>query len=452
MKLSVRFLTSSLSVLALTMAGVAQTNDPVAAAALASGTAGYGDVGPIDINQVSQVTITSDVVFDATTGLVENNAAGGQGPGPGSSARAVRSNTSTIDGMDGLVTFDGAFITQAGPSLGRLFRFTMMGNHPLVGGTTHIPAPIATVSLNLLNPDGALFATVPFAPFESLTLQSPNFNFINYRSGNQIQYADAIHRAQFYNRMAPNWNTTLVPNIVDRVTFTIPKFVNVRLANGNVVQALGYASGTAPDGSRFVLMLDLLFNSLFSSGFINEINNGTFTTDALSTLMLPNTFLYSFNANKPLTPGSCCVLGFHTYFRDLSAVPQPRFVGEYASWISPGLFGGGFQDVTALSHEITEAFADPFVDNATASWQFAGVPATSKTCQANLEEGDPIETLPVASIPITIKEKGQPFIYHPQVIPLLQWFEMGPTSNAIDGAFSFPDESTLPHSAIPCPQ
>src|SRR5207248_7405949 len=323
MKLSVRFLTSSLSVLALTMAGVAQTNDPVAAAALASGTAGYGDVGPIDINQVSQVTITSDVVFDATTGLVENNAAGGQGPGPGSSARAVRSNTSTIDGMDGLVTFDGAFITQAGPSLGRLFRFTMMGNHPLVGGTTHIPAPIATVSLNLLNPDGALFATVPFAPFESLTLQSPNFNFINYRSGNQIQYTDAVHRAQFYNRMAPNWHTTLVPNIVVRVTFTIPKFVNVR-ANGNVVQTLGYASGTAPDGSRFVLMLDLLFNSLFSSGFINEINNGNFTADAMSSLMLPITFLYSFNANKPLTPGSCCVLVFHTYSRDLSAAPQLR--------------------------------------------------------------------------------------------------------------------------------
>src|SRR5436309_2643760 len=271
MKLSVSFITSSLSVVALTMAGVAQTND--AAAALAGGTAGYADVSPIDINRASQVTIGSDSVFDVTTGLLENNAAGGQGPAPGSSARAVRTNTSTIDGMDGLVTFDGAFITQAGPSLGRLFRFTMMGNHPLVGGTTHIPAPIATVSLNLLNPDGALFATVPFAPFESLTLQSPNFNFINYRSGNQIQYADAIHRAQFYNRMAPNWNTTLVPNIVDRVTFTIPKFVNVRLANGNVVQALGYASGTAPDGSRFVLMLDLLFNSLFSSGFINEINN-----------------------------------------------------------------------------------------------------------------------------------------------------------------------------------
>jgi len=452
MKLSVRFLTSSLSVLALTMAGVAQTNDRVAASALASGTAGYAGVNPIDINQ-AQVTISSDMVFDATTGLVKNNTAGGQGPALNSSARAVRTNTSTIDGMDGLVTFNGAFITQAGPSLGQSFRFTMMGNHPLVGGTTSIPAPIVTVDLNLLNADGSLLATVPFAPFESLTLQSPNFNFINYRSGNQIQYADAVHRAQFSNRMAPNWHTTLVPNVVDRVTFTIPRFVNVDLGQGNIIQARAYFTGAAPDGSRFVLMLRPLFNALFSNAVIDQIvNKGTFTTDALSTLMLPNTFLFDLNVNNPNTPGSCCVLGFHTFFRARTAVPQPRFVAEYASWISPGLLGGGFQDVTALSNEISEAFANPFLDNSMASWQFAGVPPTSKMCQANLEEGDPIETLPVVSIPITIKEKGQNFIYHPQVIPLLQWFEMGQTSNAIDGAFSFPDETTLPHSAIPCPQ
>jgi hypothetical protein len=50
-----------------------------------------------------------------------------------------------------------------------------------------------------------------------------------------------------------------------------------------------------------------------------------------------------------------------------------------------------------------------------------------------------------------IKETGQKWVYYPQVIPLLQWFEMVRTSNAIDGAFSFPDETALPHSAIPCP-
>jgi hypothetical protein len=51
-----------------------------------------------------------------------------------------------------------------------------------------------------------------------------------------------------------------------------------------------------------------------------------------------------------------------------------------------------------------------------------------------------------------VTEKNFTFTYHPQNIPLLQWFEMGTKSSAIDGAFSFPDETVLPHSALPCPQ
>jgi hypothetical protein len=454
MKQLVRLATSFLCMFGLTLAGLAQTNDPGATAAVATGAAGYGDARPVDVTQTQpvQLTVGSNVVFDATTGSAQNNAAGGQGPNPNGSGRAVRTDVSTIDGLDSLPTFDSAFINQAGPDLGTLFRFSMIGNPPLVGGTTNIPANIAEVSLQLLNADNSTFKTVPFAPFESLTLQSPNFNSVNYRSGNQIQYADAIHRAQFFSRMAPNWHTTLVPNVVDRLTITVPRFVNVRLSNGTIIQARSYFTGTAADGSTFVLMLDLLFNFFFDNAVVNEINAGAFTTDGISMTMFPNTYLFSLNKNNPNTPGSCCVLGFHTYFYDPSAAPQPRWVTQYASWISPGIFGAGFQDVTALSHETSEAFADPFVDNATAAWQFPGVPPTAKVCQNNLEEGDPIEVLGTATVPITIKEKQQVFTYHPQIIPLLQWFEMGTTSNAIDGAFSFPVESTLPHSALPCPQ
>ena len=107
--------------------------------------------------------------------------------------------------------------------------------------------------------------------------------------------------------------------------------------------------------------------------------------------------------------------------------------------------------MTALSHETSESFADPFVDNATPNWQFPGQPATSTVCQNNLEEGDPIEGLTNATSAIEVKEKGFDYIYHPQNLALYEWFEMGPTSNAIDGAFSFPDETVLPASAIPCP-
>ena len=146
-----------------------------------------------------------------------------------------------------------------------------------------------------------------------------------------------------------------------------------------------------------------------------------------------------------------CSLGFHTYFFDPSATPTTRWVTQYASWISPGLFGGGFQDVTALSHETSEAFNDSFLNNATPNWQFPGLSAKAEICQNNLETGDPVEVLPTATVPVTLQENGQSFTYHPQTEALLQWFEMGPSSNAVDGAFSFPDEGALPHSALPCP-
>jgi len=429
---------------------------------------GYARKEPVavDSSQTPLSAITPDMVFDATTGLLLGQESVGTGANSAGRSAAESDDAEevggdvrhtplggTIDGLDTVATFDGAFAAQAGPSQGRVFRFTMMGNHPLAGGTTIVPAKIDEISLQLLNADGSVFKVVSFQPFDDLTLNSPNFEESNYRSGNGTQYGDAIHRAQFFNRMDKDWHTVLQPQVADRVTVIVPRFVNVRLSNGTIVQARAYFTGTASDGSTFVLMLDALFNFFFGNEFVNQINLGHFSTKSLNMLMFPNTYLFSLNANNPNTPGGCCVLGFHTYFYNPSVVPQPRLVGLYASWISPGIFGGGgFQDVTALSHEIAEAFGDPFLDNATPNWQFPGVPANAKVCQANLEEGDPIEVLPNPAFPITLKERGKAFTYHPQIIPLLQWFEMGSTSNAIDGAFSFPDETALPHSALPCPQ
>ena len=428
-----------------------------ATAGFSQNAAGYGDRSPIDVTQVSgQLTVDSSVVFDATTGAVVNNNAGGSGGfNPHTAAPGLVTNSPTIDGLNTVPTFDSAFFAQAGPSStgSKLWRYSMMGNSPLVGGTTDIPAKIDEVSLRLLNADGSVFKTVPFAPFEDLFLESPNFSHkVTYGSGAHIEYADAIHRAQFFNVMKPNWHTVLQPQVVNQTTITVPRFVNVRLSNGNVVQARSYFTGTAADGSTFVLMLSPLFNFFYDNSVVNDIVNGYFTTDSVSMSLFPNTYLFNLNVNNPNTPGGCCVLGFHTYFYDPPTVPQDRWITLYASWISPGIFGGGFQDVTGLSHEISESFADPFVDNATPSWQFPGEPPTAKVCQANLEEGDPIEVLSSATIPIAIKEGKQLFTYHPQNIPLVQWFEMGTTSNAIDGAFSYPDESVLPHSALPCPQ
>jgi len=449
------------------VSGFAQTpaDSAIARATVANAQAGLGsDIGPVNVNSghPGMLTIGSNVVLDADTGAVVSGASGNAGLssksvpiGAGNddhfAAPDRRPNLPTIDGLNTIATFDGAFVAQAGPSARRDFRFTMVGNDPKLGGTTVYPGNISEVDLQLLNADGSVFQTVPFAPFEKLTLESPNFEPLDYRSGHDIEFGDAVHRAQFFNVMKNNWHTLLVPKVVNRVTITVPFFVNVQLSDGTVIQARSYFTGTAADGNTFVLMLQPLFNFFFDNEVVNEINLGNFTTNGMNMTLFPNTFLFSLNVNNPNVPGGCCVLGFHTFFLD-GGFPEDRWITQYASWISPGLFGAGFEDVTALSHELAESYANPFVSNPAPNWQFPGEPANAKVCQANLEEGDPIEVLPNATAAITVKEKNFTFTYHPQNIPLLQWFEMGATSSAIDGAFSFPDETVLPHSALPCPQ
>ena len=120
-------------------------------------------------------------------------------------------------------------------------------------------------------------------------------------------------------------------------------------------------------------------------------------------------------------------------------MPLPAPSSATSSWISPGLFGAGFQDVTAHSHEIAETYNDPFVasdgiHNITPWWL-----APNGLCQNNLETGDVIEGLPNATFPVTVNG----FTYHPQNEALLQWFEFESPSSAIGGAYSYPNMSVL---------
>jgi hypothetical protein len=399
-------------------------------------------------------TISSQVFTTGSSAAAGNTASTKAGPNrvagnSNSSGDFLHRPGGNIPGLLTVPTFAGAFAAQGGPSVGRVFPYIMMGNDPQLGGSTEIPANITTISLNLLNVPAGFSAAVPFT-FTDLLTDSPNFATTNYTSGPQIQFADAIQRAEFFNNMAENWHTVLDPSIVNRVTIDIPRHVQVQLPDGSIVTVQSYIVGRAPDGTEFIKLLDLLFQVLFSNQVVNDINANNYSTNAFNMQAWPNTYLFSIDSTGK--PAKCCALGFHTYFFESGTTPQPRWIFAFSSWISPGLFGAGFQDVTALSHETSEAFNDPFVNTAVPRWQFPGQPPTSKVCQGNLETGDPVEVLPNATVSIFVKERNEVFLYHPQTEALLQWFEMGATSDAISGAFSYPDTAALPQSAVPCPQ
>lgn len=329
--------------------------------------------------------------------------------------------------------FQGSF-----SSRGKTWHFSMMGTSPAGGANTTIPAHIVAVSLRLQNANLVTFTNVSVGSLETLVLNSPNFKPANYSSGAAIQFADAVQRAEFFHTMRSSWHTRLSPTfIVDNVTLTVPRFVTVSV-NGTPTRMQTYYTSKADDGRTVVFLLDQFFNQQISNIVVKEINAGRFSTGALNIALLPNTFLFS--ASNTGGMGDCCVLGFHTYFTNSATPQESRWLFAFASWISPGIFTGGFQDVTALSHEISEAFNDPFVNNLVPAWQFPNEPGT---CQNDLETGDPVEVLPNAVFPVHVSG----VTYHPQTEALLQWFEQKTTSTAINSAFSYPNTQALPKAA-----
>jgi hypothetical protein len=71
--------------------------------------------------------------------------------------------------------------------------------------------------------------------------------------------------------------------------------------------------------------------------------------------------------------------------------------------------------------------------------------APNGNCQNDLETGDVIEGLPNGVFPMLLNG----FLYHPQNEALLQWFEFLSPSDALGGAYSYPNTGVLTHPSAP---
>jgi hypothetical protein len=272
-------------------------------------------------------------------------------------------------------------------------------------------------------------------PYITAVFNSPVFQNAEYTSSDiPTQFTDAVQRASFYGVMAQDWHTLLRPSVKRERTMAIPRGA--------------YRFALNKDGSccAFVLVdINVFSKLLFPPSAIDERtpvgaaeHAGDITTRSLATFLFPNTYLYAKG-----DPNLCCVLGFHTYDFEpgdaKNGFRERRYVLTFASWISPGLFGPEFQDVTALSHELSEATNDPFVTSdgihGVTPWWYS----LNGNCQDDLEVGDAIEGLTDATFPIKMHGRT----YHPQNEALLPWFEFQSPSTAIGGAYSYPNETLL---------
>jgi hypothetical protein len=302
---------------------------------------------------------------------------------------------------------------------GRTFPFTTVGAKPQGGGSTEIPTQILPIALLFegyeeTNGDPVVLDSQQIVP---RIRNSPNFKGAQYQTG-FTQFADAVQRAQFNSVMAQDWHTLLsAPQELKPVVIVVPR------------------SAARASGITYAVV-DTEF-------FISQINTivqlASLRVEALPILVTRNVFLAPDADSK-----RCCILGFHTAFEaGASDGKQLLQTMVWASWVDSGLLGAGVADVTPMSHEISEWMNDPFGTNVVPAWQY---PTASLGCQDNLETGDPVASLPTAGFPVLIDG----VTYHPQNEVLLPWFTRQ-ASDAIDHAYSFPDETLVTSPAQACP-
>jgi hypothetical protein len=349
-----------------------------------------------------------------------------------------------IPNIDSVVNFSGQFNAngfdfQNNPQ--KKWDFNMVGNRPEHGGTTTINAPIIPVSIDLRNEDGSprfvngIRMISDATQFVQPVLYSPVFSNATYSSSNvPTQFTDAIQRAEFFDKAKPSWHTLLKPTVKPARTMTLIKGTYLFAVNDDGT----CCAFILVDEGTFINSFLPIFGINQNTVVGNAENDGDITTQDISTFLFPNTFLFVAGDLSFFT------VGFHTYDfepgTDTNGNVEKRFVLNCSSWVTPFVFfGDNFEDVTPLSHELSETFNDPFVgsdsDHGLTPWWLA----PNGGCQNLMEVGDVVEDLPGASFPIVTNG----VLYHPQNEALLPWFEFQSPSSAIHGAYSYPDENLL---------
>jgi hypothetical protein len=306
---------------------------------------------------------------------------------------------------------------------GKNYPYIMVGNKPQSGGTTTVPVQIIPISMffeEFVDENGSPIVLDPASVMPRVQ-SSPNFHSAQYATG-LTQFADAVQRAEFHGSATPEWHTLLGnPQTLQPLRIVVPRGVAKVYRN--------------PSTGVVYAIVDTDF---FLSQLNTIIQLEHMSLDALAIALTSNVFLAPQSDIK-----KCCVLGFHTSF-DVGQLAQLKFVQTFiwASWVDQGIMGTSLADVTPMSHEISEWMNNPFGSNVVPEWQ---VP-NSNACQNNLETGDPLATMPNAGYPVVIDG----FTYHPQSEALMQWFQRGAASDAIEGAFSFPDTTLVTSASQAC--
>ncbi len=294
------------------------------------------------------------------------------------------SNTTTV------TNWAGSFTAAA-----KSYAFRMVGTDPSKGGvTTTVPTfliPIKiTLSAGAVYDPGKRIGTTPNSVMQNIPL-SPLFQSSSFKLGTVdmgfTQYVDAFQRASLWSAVskATSYHVLLgTPTLLPALALTVPAI------SGTTVSAFGVNAAYVD-----INYLDAQLQQYMKS-------HTQITPNSLPIFVSFDTYLHD--------SGGCCIGGYHSATGSSSA-PQTY---SYATYVDrTGAFS---EDVAALSHEVGEWMADPFVNNNT-------------PCGA-LEVGDPLVNHDFA-----VTMNGVTF--HPQELAFLSWFALDNPSKGANKWYSF---------------
>lgn len=307
------------------------------------------------------------------------------------------------------------------PVNGLTYSYSLVGVDPASNGGASIEVDIVPINVTV---GGRAFNGSDVIP---AVLASPLFQTGDYSStsaastptgargaggelsaGNvDVQLLDATMRSQF-NKVGTDYHLYLTPTVRRPVTIDIPAESGTLL-----VSSRGIAIA-AVDDTWFEPWVDAMNASLH---YLQPHRLALFITN--------DVMLYTDHM-----PLHCCVFGAHgatdtTAEGNDSEGRQSLQTFVWASWMTAGFFrpAGNWakQDISGLSHEITEWADDPFGTNTVAPWLSPTAPQYG--CNELLETGDPTVNIGFSAGVNTFDQNAwTDGTYHPQDEAFMSWF------------------------------
>ncbi|SCK25204.1 hypothetical protein VAR608DRAFT_2022 [Variovorax sp. HW608] len=306
---------------------------------------------------------------------------------------------------------------------GQTYPYAMVGTDPALGPiTTAIKARIVPLRFVFLS-DGQVIDDPGMA---AAAIASPVFTPVDVGLG-PLQWHNFVQRISL--AAAPGYQTMLLPDVLPTQTVHIPADQGLTIFDPVTQRRVGIVSW---DWTR--RLVRQLIQAL------------QIAPDELPIFLAGNTITSLTSAADCLSPSGCnSYAGLHDGFvvSDSPTAAPPRFYTYvWSGWRDYGPALPSWLDFRgrALSHEIAEWAADPFLSNVVPPW-----PLSRRTvqCYPLLEDADPVENL---NIGLTGPD-GRVTVVTNAVT--LSWFARQSPSQALFGLYDLTGQVTQPAAACP---